>query len=150
MNKIVPVIKKWSLILISIFAFIWVFVFNYSFVFKRKVVGEAVAVERVMGAMAILTNTQSPINPQAFSFSVAVKDRHSGEIHMASSEDRKWAAVTKGNCVIAAFFPYAPWRLLDKGMSDHNARLLRNFTNCDDMPKQDSFFDSIKFFFLID
>ncbi len=150
MNKIFPILKKWTVILVCAFVFVWIFVFNYSFVFKKKVIGEAVAVERVAGAMAILTNSQAPINPQAFSFSVAIKNRHSGEIHMASSEDRKWAAVEKGNCVIAAYFPYAPWRLLDKGMSDHNARLLRNFTNCEEMPSQDSFLDSVKFFFLID
>ncbi|MBC7419340.1 MAG: hypothetical protein H7328_01310 [Bdellovibrio sp.] len=150
MNKIFPILKKWLIISIALLLFTWIFIFNWSFVFKKKVVGEAVAVERVAGAMAILTTNQAPINSQAFSFSVAIKDRNSGEIFMASSEDRKWAAVTKGNCVVAAYFPYAPWRLFDKGMSDHNARLLRNFTSCDDMPKQDSFLDSIKFFFLID
>ena len=70
-----------------------------------------------------------------------------GEIHMASSEDRKWAAVTKGNCVVAAFFPYPPWRT-EKGMTDHAARLLRNYTGCAEMNETDGFFDKIRFFLL--
>ena len=149
MNNFISIFKKWSLITIAVIFLFWIFVVNWSFVFKKKVIGEAVAIERIAGAMAIVTSDQAPINSQVFSFSVAIKDRNSGEIFMASSEDRQWAAVTKGNCVIAAYFPYPPWRLLDKGMTDHNARLLRNFTNCDELPKQGSFFDGVKFFFLI-
>ncbi len=149
MNNYAPLLKKWALILGLGFLFIWLFVFNWSFVFKKKVVGEVVAVERVTGTMTIITDGRGEINPQAFSFSVAIKDMETGEIHMASSEDRQWAAVTKGNCVIAAYFPYGPTRMFEKGSTSHNARLLRNFTSCAEVPKADSFFDSLKFFFLM-
>ncbi len=146
MKKFLVAVTKFSILaLLGVFV-VWVFIFNWSFVFKKKISGEVVAVERVMGSMAIITQNQ--INPQAFSFSVGIKDKVTGEIHMASSEDRKWAAVTKGNCVVAAFFPYPPWRTFDKGMTDHNARLLRNYTTCAEMTEADGFFESLRFFLL--
>ena len=126
----------------------WIFFANWSFIFKTKVIGEVVASERVAGQFAVLGTAQQPMNPQVFSFSVAIKDRFTGEIHMASSEDRQWAAVTKGNCVIAAYFPYPPWQM-EKGNTNHNARLLRNFTACDQLPINNSFLDSVKFFFMM-
>ena len=118
MNNFLSLFKKFSIISLLIIVVIWIFIFNWEFVFKTKVLGEVVAAERVIGPMAIISDSQGKINPQAFSFSIGIKDPHTGEIHMASSEDRKWAAVTKGNCVVAAFFPYPPWKL-DKGMTDH-------------------------------
>lgn len=144
--RILSIIKKWFFALLFLTFFVWLFVFNWSFIFKKKVVGEVVAVERIMGTVAIVTSQKNDINPQAFSFSVGIKDRFSGEIFMASSEDRKWAAVSKGNCVIAAYFPYPPWRILDKGMTDHNARLLRNFTDCTQLENGEGILDKIKFF----
>jgi hypothetical protein len=146
MTKILSLLKKISIGAFLVFL-IWLFAFNWSFVFKRKVIGEIVAAERVVGAMAIITQPQNSINPQAFSFSIGIKDRTSGEIFMASSEDRKWAAVSKGNCVVAAFFPYPPWQL-SKGMTDHNARLLKNYVTCNDMAEDDGFLEKIRFFFL--
>jgi hypothetical protein len=146
--KYLLLLKKWVLRLAVIFVLVWVFIFNWSFVFKRRVIGEVVAAEKVMSPMAIVTGNQ-PLNSQIFSFSVGIKDRSSGEIFMASSEDRQWAAVAKGNCVVAAYFPYPPWRF-DKGSTNHNARLLRNFTDCQNMPDQSGWFESVKFFFLID
>ena len=145
--SILTLIKKWLLITVPILLILFIVIVNWSFFFKSKIVGEIVAVERVSGPIAIMTNDQK-INPQIFSFSVAIKDRQTGEIHMASSEDRQWAAVTKGNCVIAAYFPYPPWRMLEKGQTNHNARLLRNFTSCDQVPDDKGFFESLKFFFL--
>ena len=141
--------KKWFLRVGLVVLLVWLFLANWSFVFKTKIVGQVAAIERVSGPFAIVGNGQQPINPQVFSFSVAIKDRFSGEIHMASSEDRQWAAVAKDNCVIAAYFPYPPWRRLDKGMTNHNARLLRNFTSCDQLPTSDGFWESIKFFFMM-
>lgn len=142
-------IKKLFLVVLLVGILVWVFVINWSFVFKKKIVGEVVAVQKV-DTFAVITNSQQPINPQAFSFSVAIKDGSTNEIHMASSEDRKWAAVQKGNCVVAAFFPYPPWNLT-KGSTDHNARLLRNYENCSMVAShQDSFWDKLKFFFLLD
>lgn len=142
-------IKRWFIRLAVLFFILWFFIWNWEFIFKKKVVGEVVAVERVTGTMAILTDSKAPLNPQVFSFSVAIKERKTNEILMASSEDRQWAAVEKGNCVIAAYFPYAPWKFMTKGSTEHNARLLRNFTSCDQLPEENSFWDKLKFFFMI-
>lgn len=141
-------IKKVSLIILFLFVFVWIFIFNWSFVFKKKVIGEVTAVQKVEGMLTVITNSTEPVNPQAFSFSIAIRDLKTSEIHMASSEDRKWAAVQKGNCVVAAYFPYPPWNL-KKGTTDHNARLLRNFENCEGVSQEDSFWDQVKFFFLL-
>ncbi len=146
--KYLNVFIKWLSGFAILAVLVWVFVVNYSFVFKKRVIGEVVAVEKAIVPMAVVGNsTQAPLNPQVFSISIGIKDRFSGEIFMASSEDRQWAAVSTGNCVIAAYFPYPPW-MLEKGNTSHNARLLRNFTNCEQLPKQ-SWFDSFKFFFLM-
>ncbi len=126
---------------------IWVFVFNWSFIFKRKIVGQLSTVEKVNAGLIVNTAVSGGIPDQAFSFSVAIKDLVSSEIHMASSEDRKWAAAQPGNCVVAAFFPYPPWKF-SKGTTDFNARLLQNFQSCDSLKKEDSFWDKVKFFFL--
>lgn len=145
--KFLNSLKKWFSIAVVLFVIVWVFVINYSFVFKKRIVGEIVAAEKVIVPMAVVTNNaDTSLNPQVFSFSVGIKDRKTGEIYMASSEDRQWAAVNTGNCVIAAYFPYPPWQL-SKGNTNHNARLLRNFTSCDQLP-EDNWFDLFKFFFL--
>ncbi len=80
------ILKKW-LIRISILAvLVWVFGFNYSFVFKRKVIGQIVAAEKIAAPIAIVgSSPQNQLNPQIFSFSVGIKDRRTGEIYMASS-----------------------------------------------------------------
>ncbi len=126
----------------------WVFIWNYSFVFKSKVVGEIQAIES-LHVQPLLVAGQNSINPQVFSISIAIKDLKSNEIHMASSEDRQWAAAQKGNCVVAAFFPYPPWNL-NKGSTNHNARLLKNYLSCADVPKNDEgLWSSLQFFFLL-
>ena len=146
--KYLFVIVKWLIRLAIVAVLLWVFVLNYDFIFKKQVIGYVVAAEKINGPLAVIDgNSKIPFNPQLFSFSIGIKDRFSGEIFMASSEDRQWAAVNLGNCVIAAYFPYPPWRL-DKGSTSHNARLLRNFTNCEQLPKL-GWFDSFKFFFLL-
>ena len=142
--KILSTAKKAVISFVIFFFLFWVFIWNFSFVFKTKVIGE---VQKIVSPQAVITNNQ-PFNPQVFSFSVAIKDLRTNEIHMASSEDRKWGAVQAGNCVVAAFFPYPPWQL-SKGMTDKNARLLQNFTNCADAPKDESFLSWLKFFFLL-
>lgn len=143
--KILSLVKRSFILLIVVAAFVWIFVINFSFVFKSKIVGEVQAVEHV-GAQTVITNNQ-PMNPQVFSFSVAIKDIRTNEIHMASSEDRQWGAVTKGNCVVAAVFPYEPWKIT-KAMTGRNARLLQNYISCADLPKSDGWFEAIRFFFL--
>lgn len=140
-------LKRSLVLILTLSVLVWVFIFNWSFVFKKKIVGEVVAVEKVAGTLTVITNSQDPINPQAFSFSVAIKDLKTSEIHMASSEDRKWAAVQKGNCAVAAFFPYPPWNF-NKGTTDHNARLVKNYADCAQATEPESFLDKVQFFFL--
>jgi hypothetical protein len=142
-------IRNWLIGIILFAAVVWGLFFNWSFIFKKKVVGEVVAAEKVIAPLAVIGNSNAQINSQVFSFSVAIKDRNSGEIYMASSEDRQWAAVQSGNCVVAAYFPYPPW-YLSKGGTYHNARLLRNFTSCEQMPAEKGGLGKIKFFFLLD
>lgn len=125
----------------------WTVAGNWSFIFKKRIIGQVVAVERVVAPVAIINNATDPINKENFSFSVGIKDLVSTEIHVASSEDRKWAAVQPGNCVVAAFFPYPPWNL-SRGTSDHNARLLRTFEKCEGQTGEPSFWEKIQFFFL--
>ncbi|MCC2677715.1 MAG: hypothetical protein K0R29_291 [Pseudobdellovibrio sp.] len=147
--KFLSLMKKVVIAAVVVFLFVWIFGTNYSFVFKRRVVGEVVAVERVdINGVAVVTGNTQQINPQVFSFSVGIKDKKSGEIFMASSEDRQWAAVTKGNCVIAAYFPYPPWNL-SKANTNHNARLMRNFVNCEQLVDDDSIWEKLRFFFLM-
>lgn len=144
--RILKLILK-SIISFIVFGFfVWVFIFNWPFVFKKRIVGHLATVERV-GTEIIVDNRTGSIPPQAFSFSIAIQDLKTGEIHMASSEDRKWAAAQKGNCVVAAYYPYPPWKI-NKGTTDYNARLIQNFQTCDNVPSELSFWGKIKFFFL--
>lgn len=148
--KFLNVLKKAVILVVVALLFVWVFGTNYSFVFKKRIVGEVFAVERIgLEGVAVVTGNTQQVNPQVFSFSLGIKDKKTGEIYMASSEDRQWAAVSKGNCVVAAYFPYPPWEL-SKGNTNKNARLLRNFENCDQMVVDESFWGKLKFFFLID
>jgi hypothetical protein len=96
----------------------------YSFVFARKVRGEVMRVERVNTAEAIITSGGA-VPSQIFSFAVAIRDEK-GEIYTASSEDRQWSLIEKGQCVVAKIFPYPPWQL-DKGNTYFGARLERIF-----------------------
>lgn len=150
MQVLFKIIKR-AFLLIFILFIGWMFLYNWSFVFKKRVVGEVSTIENVNNGIAVIANNARPLNPQVFSYSVAIKDLDSGEIHMASSEDRKWGAVQPGNCVVAAFFPYAPWKL-SKGNTDFNARLLHNYQNCDQVTKNDNldFWGKFKFFFMWD
>lgn len=150
MQNVMSYLKKF-IVVIVLFIVVWALFSNWSFIFKKRIVGEVSTVESTDKAFAVIANSKNPLNPQVFSYSIAIKDLHSGEIHMASSEDRKWGAVEKGNCVVAAYFPYPPWKL-DKGTTDYNARLLRNFQSCDSVEKNETlgFFGNLKFFFMIE
>lgn len=150
MQVFMKIMKKFVLFLL-VFVAAWALISNWSFIFKKRVVGEVSTVESTDKAFAVIANSRNPLNPQIFSYSIAIKDLHSGEIHMASSEDRKWGAVEKGNCVVAAYFPYPPWKL-DKGTTDYNARLLRNFQSCETVEKNETlgFIGNLKFFFMIE
>ena len=132
---------------LGILALVWLVLGNWSFFFKQRIVGQIVTVERIVAPVAVISNPSETMNRENFSFSIAIKNQSTSEIHMASSEDRQWGAVQNGNCVVAAFFPYPPWNL-KKGMTAHNARLLKNFTDCAAVSHEPSFWESIQFFFL--
>ncbi|HPI39240.1 MAG TPA: hypothetical protein PLJ21_00445 [Pseudobdellovibrionaceae bacterium] len=95
----------------------------YPFLFSRHVEGIIDSVERVDLNISLLQTSETKMNPQLFSFAVAIKEK-SGEIVTASAEDRQWMAATPGRCVEAKFYPYPPWAL-DKAGTYFGARLLR-------------------------
>jgi hypothetical protein len=94
----------------------------YSYIFSRRVIGVIDRVEKVQINVALMqNNSNDSINPQLYSFAVAIKEA-SGEIVTASSEDRQWAVVQAGQCAEAVYYPYPPWRL-DKANTYFGARL---------------------------
>lgn len=101
----------------------------YTYVFARHITGEVIAIDRVTQPNTIIGGGNALPSSQVFSFAIAIRN-HDGEIVTASSEDRQWAVVEKGQCVEAKYFPYPPWQL-DKAGTYANARLLRLF----DCPK---------------
>lgn len=111
-----------------------VFVNFYSYIFSRRVVGVIHKVERVQVPMAVLQG-QGQINPQIFSFAVAIKEA-SGEIVTASAEDRQWAVAQAGQCAEAVFYPYPPWKL-DKANTYYGARL-EKLSDCQGQQPQPS------------
>lgn len=129
MNTVKRYLKA-ILVLIVLFFGAYVFVEFYPFIFSKHVVGVIESVERVQLNVALMQNTgdaagNNAINPQLFSFSIAIKTPD-GEIHTSSAEDRQWAVAQKGQCVEAELYPYAPWKLM-KGGTYFNARLDRLF-----------------------
>lgn len=96
----------------------------YSFIFARTVVGKVVDVENVLQPTTIIQgNALQKLPSQIFSFAIGIQD-DKGEIVTASSEDRQWAVVKKGQCAEAKFFPYPPW-VLSKSGTYFGARLLK-------------------------
>jgi len=99
----------------------------YSYIFKKTVTGEIYGIDRVSQPTAILGSAAT--TPDVlFSFAVALK-APTGEIFTASSEDRQWAVVKKGDCAEVIFYPYPPWNLA-KADTYFNARLKKLLT-CD-------------------
>ena len=96
----------------------------YPYIFAKNVDGVIYGVERVEVPMAIVAVDGARPTSQIFSFAVAVKDNKSGEIYTASSEDRRWAVVQKGQCAEVKFLPYPPWSLSRSG-AYFGARLIR-------------------------
>lgn len=101
---------------------IYVFVQFYPYIFAKRVAGEFLSVERLDLPMTVLTRPGSEMNPQVFSYAIAIRDRETKEIFTASSQDRQWAVVKAGQCGEAKLFPYPPWKL-DRDGTYHNARL---------------------------
>lgn len=117
------------LILIVLIAVTWFIAINYSVIFSKSIVGEVTAVERVELPVALMAQEAGADFPgKVFSFAVGIKDHKTGEIYTASSEDRQWAVVQKGQCAEAEFLPYPPWQLTRKG-TYFGARLLK-LTDC--------------------
>lgn len=115
---------KATLVILVLVLMAWVVVMNYSVIFSHTFEGEITAVERVEIPVALITRPQGEITPQVFSFAVGIKDRETGEIHTASSEDRQWAVAKVGQCAEAVYLPYPPWNLTKKG-TYFGARLVR-------------------------
>lgn len=100
----------------------------YPYIFARTVDGVLVSVKEVQLNVALM-QTQGPANsalaPQLFSFSVAIRT-DDGEIVMANTENRQWAAALQGRCVTAKLYPHPPWDLA-KGGTFFDARLDRMY-----------------------
>jgi hypothetical protein len=119
---------KWKLSFLSLILVLAVAgyaVYNYyPYIFARTVVGKIVGVDNVLQPTTIVQgNAAGNLPKQIFSFAVGIQD-DKGEIVTASSEDRQWAVVQKGQCAEAKFFPYAPWDLSKSG-TYFGARLLK-------------------------
>jgi hypothetical protein len=127
-------VVKFLIILLVLVGAGYLFVDYYPFIFARTVTGEVVSVERLDTPVAVMGG-QTDLPKQVFSFAIGIEDKKTGEIVVASSEDRRWAAVVKGNCATARFFPYAPWRLDKRGMY-FDARLVELLKNCDTKKEQ--------------
>ena len=117
--------KLWLFILLLVLAAsVYTVIAYYPYVFAKHLEGVVVGVERVTQPTAIIGSGRSIPPEQLYSFAVAIRDDKTSEIFTASSEDRQWAVVVKGQCAEAKFFPYAPWDL-DKAGTYSGARLLR-------------------------
>lgn len=101
-------------VVILIIAVLWAVGANYSVIFAKSVVGEITRVERIEIPVALMQGANSDFNSKVFSFAVGIKDKMTGEIYTASSEDRQWAVAEKGQCAEAKFLPYPPWDLTKK------------------------------------
>lgn len=110
----------------------FVMVKYYSYVFSKVIVGEVQAVERVTQTTAMVGDVSKLTEAQLYSFAVAIISRKDGEIYTASSEDRQWAVVQKGQCAEVRIYPSPPWAL-DKAGTYFNARLLKLYA-CDSTP----------------
>lgn len=117
---------KFVLVLFVIVGLLWLIMANYSVIFSKTVIGEVTGVERVEIPVAFVTRADNDITSKVFSFAIGIKDQKTAEIYTASSEDRQWAVVQKGQCAEAVFLPYPPWDFTKKG-TFFGARLIRLF-----------------------
>jgi hypothetical protein len=123
MKKLNTVLK--SLVIALIFALVGVgLVEYYPFIFSKEVSGEITGVERLMNPQMTVINGGQDLDKQVFSMAVAIKDFKTQEIFTASSEDRRWAVVQKGQCAIVRLFPYPIWNL-EKSGTFFGAKLIK-------------------------
>lgn len=122
------------LVFIILVSVAYTLVSYWPYVFAKTVEGEVQKVEKLMDPIAVISQTGDPSN-KVFSFAVAIKDKATGEIFTASTEDRQWAAVqSEGLCAEAKFFPYPPWQF-DKSGTYFGARLLKLWTCAEKKPE---------------
>ncbi|QLY23977.1 hypothetical protein [Bdellovibrio sp. KM01] len=105
-------------------AIVWGVLANYSVIFSKTVVGEVVNVERVELPVALIARAGGELNEKVFSFAISIKDDTTNELFAATSEDRQWAIVQKGQCAEAVYLPYPPWELKKRG-TYFGARLVK-------------------------
>lgn len=103
---------------------VWGVLANYSVIFAKSVIGEVTGVEKVELPVALMARSDGDITSKVFSFAIGIKDAKTGEIYTASSEDRQWAVVEKGQCAEAKFLPYPPWEFSKQG-TFFGARLVK-------------------------
>ncbi|WP_415063775.1 hypothetical protein [Bdellovibrio sp.] len=115
---------KFVLVLLVVGGLLWIIMANYSVIFSKTVVGEITGVERVEIPVALVSRSDSDITSKVFSFAIGIKDKKTGDIYTASSEDRQWAVAQPGQCAEAVFLPYPPWEFTKKG-TYFGARLVR-------------------------
>lgn len=96
---------------------------NYGWVFSKSVRGVVVRNERVTNPTALLGARTTPEMMHSYAILIRSED---GELITASSEDRQWAIVAPGYCLVAKLYPYPFWEL-DKGGTYGNARVERIF-----------------------
>lgn len=128
MNKVGQVAMKYLKVLVVLLVLmgaVYIGINYYGYIFSRSVVGSIVNVERVQLNVALMQSGPSErLSPELYSFAVAIKDEKSGEIVVASSEDRRWAVAKTGQCAEARYFPYPPWRI-DKSGTYYGAKLVK-------------------------
>lgn len=100
---------------------VYIVLFYYPYVFSKNVDGEIISVERAVPVNTIVGG--ATISPDVYSFAVAIRTSN-GDIMTATSEDRQWAVVQRGQCATAKFFPYPPWKI-EKAGTYFGARLLK-------------------------
>ncbi|MEN0058682.1 MAG: hypothetical protein AAGB31_07595 [Bdellovibrio sp.] len=115
---------KFIIIIVAVIGILWIVAANYSVIFSRTVQGEITGIERVEIPVALVSRSDADITSKVFSFAIGIKDRKTGEIYTASSEDRQWAVATRGQCAEAVFLPYPPWQFTKKD-TYFGARLVR-------------------------
>jgi hypothetical protein len=126
---------RMTILVFLVFLTGYILIKHWSFIFARTVEGRVYNIERVSTPVALLGGTTgSPSaksvemqNQALYSFAIAIR-QHDGEIEIvtASSEDRQWQIVEKGQCVKAKFYVYPPWDFESSG-TYFNARLLKQF-----------------------
>ncbi len=136
MQKIKSVLIKMIVVLVLVAVLVGVVQF-YPYIFAKTIQGEVMGVRYLTENVAIVTSSDPKAQPstKVFSFSVGIKDRKTGQIITASSEDRQWGIVKEGQCATVKFFPYPPWKL-DKDGTYFNARLEKLYESCEGLVEE--------------